>query len=138
MSINRAAYEGLGKPEGVVLLWDGEHRVIAMRPEPLTNQNAYPLRPQGPNSTEKGPWLIAGTLFTQFIGLDTSEAYRWTPTFEDGMLILDISKPGSKATSNRRRAGQQKAHSDEGSQVAESRLPCYRGHVSRWQGAKPS
>lgn len=117
MSINRAAYEGLGKPAGVVLLWDPEKRVIAMRPEPLTNQNAYPLRQQGSNN-ERGPWLVAGTLFTQFIGLDTSEAYRWTPTFEDGLLILDISKPGSKATNNRRAAGQKKATPDEESEVA--------------------
>ena len=27
MSINRASYEGLGKPEGVVLLWDPDKRV---------------------------------------------------------------------------------------------------------------
>lgn len=106
ISINRAAYEGLGKPEGVELLWDAERKAIAMRAAPLTNQNAYPVRPQGQNNTGKGPWLVAGTLFTQYIGLDTTEAFRWTPVFENGLLIIDISKPGSRASSPRRKAAQ--------------------------------
>lgn len=119
LSINRAAFEGLGKPEGVELLWDAERKAIAMRPAPLTNQNAYPVRPQGQNNAERGPWLVAGTLFTQFIGLDTSEAFRWTPTFEDGMLIIDVSKPGSRATNPRRKAAKQdEATADEDVTVA--------------------
>ncbi|PPF23507.1 hypothetical protein [Rathayibacter tritici] len=70
------------------------------------------MRAQG--STDRGPWLIAGTLFTQFIGLDTSDAYRWTPSVEDGLLVVDISKPGSKATTNRRpKAGQVPAGQSE-------------------------
>jgi len=105
-SINRAAFEGLGKPEGVELLWDADRKAIAMRPAPLSNQNSYPLRPQGAKDTERGPWLVAGTLFTQFIGLNTDEAYRWTPVFEDGMLVIDVSKPGSRATGPRRKAAE--------------------------------
>ncbi|WP_137845444.1 hypothetical protein [Microbacterium sp. 2FI] len=103
ISVNRAAFEALGKPGGVELLWDAERRAIALRPAELSNQNAYPMRTQGSHS-DKGPWLVAGTLFTQFIGLDTTEAYRWTPTLEDGLLIIDVSKPGSKASSPRGRA----------------------------------
>lgn len=102
ISINRAAFELLGKPEGVELLWDPERSVIALRPAPLTNQNAYPVRTQGAHS-DRGPWLIAGTLFTQYIKLDTTNAYRWTPGLEDGMLTIDVSKPGSKASSPRSR-----------------------------------
>jgi len=104
ISINRAAFEQLNKPEGVELLWDSDRRVIGLRPAALTNQNAYPVRPQVATNVEKGPWLIAGSLFTQFIGLDTTEAYRWTPSLEDDLLVIDISKPGSKASNNRRRA----------------------------------
>ena len=103
ISVNKAAYEALGSPEGVELLWDSERRAIALRPAELTNQNAYPMRAQASHS-DKGPWLVAGTLFTQFIGLDTSQAYRWTPTVEDGLLVVDVSKPGSKASSPRSRS----------------------------------
>jgi hypothetical protein len=103
ISVNKAAYDALGAPKGVELLWDPDRRAIALRPAQLTNQNAYPLRAQGSHS-EKGPWLVAGTLFTQFIGLDTSQAYRWTPAIEDGLLVVDISKPGNKVSSPRGRA----------------------------------
>jgi hypothetical protein len=43
-------------------------------------------------------------LFTRYIGLDTSEARRWVPTLEEGILCIDLSEPGQKVTSNRRRA----------------------------------
>ncbi len=103
ISVNKAAYDALGAPEGVELLWDPDRRAIALRPAELTNQNAYPLRAQGSHS-EKGPWLVAGTLFTQYIGLDTSQAFRWTPAVEDGLLVVDVSKPGNKVSSPRGRA----------------------------------
>ncbi|OQJ57062.1 hypothetical protein CmiCFBP2404_15805 [Clavibacter michiganensis subsp. insidiosus] len=108
MSINRAAYEAIGKPEGVELLWDPERKLIGFRPAPLTNQNAYPVRTQvtNPEKADKGPWLIAGTRFTQYIGMDTTDAYRWTPTVEDGMLMIDTSQPGAKAVSNRNKAAE--------------------------------
>lgn len=108
ISLNRAAFTLAGEPEGVELLWDAERKAIALRPTDLNNQNAYPVRPQA-NNPDRGPWLIAGTLFTQYIGLETTDAYRWTPTLEEGMLIIDTSKPGAKATSNRRRAAERAA-----------------------------
>ena len=102
ISINLAAFEMLGKPEAVELLWDGERRAIAIRAAKSTSHNAYLPRAQGKDSEEKGPWLIAGTLFTQHAGLDTSEAHRWVPTLEDGLLVVDVSQPGSKVSVNRK------------------------------------
>lgn len=122
ISINRAAYDLINRPEGVELLWDSERKAIALRPAELTNQNAYPVRPQVVSADkDKGPWLIAGTLFTQFIGLDTSEAFRWTPTAEDGCLVIDISQPGSRATSNRGRAAERAA--EQSSEAAPQSTP---------------
>lgn len=117
MSLNRAAYELLEKPDGVELLWDGDRRAIALRPSALTNQNAYPVRSQSSHA-DKGPWMVAATLFTQFIGLDTTDAYRWTPTLENGLLVIDVSKPGSKATSNRTRAAERAVAGADASMTA--------------------
>lgn len=96
LSLNRAAVSlmvGGGSdgeiPEAVELLWDSERRVIGIRPAPLTNPNAYPLRPQGQKPA--GPFLIAGTMFTKFIGIDTSEARRWVPKLEDDILVIDLN-----------------------------------------------
>ncbi|MFC3297821.1 hypothetical protein ACFOD2_16695 [Clavibacter michiganensis subsp. insidiosus] len=49
MSINRAAYEAIGKPEGVELLWDPERKLIGFRPAPLTKSERLPRRTQVPN-----------------------------------------------------------------------------------------
>lgn len=78
-------------------------RVIGLRPAHPENPNAYPARQQA-TKTGRGPALVAGTLFTQHIDLDTSVAYRWVPTVEDDILCIDISEPGKRATSNRSRA----------------------------------
>jgi hypothetical protein len=100
IALNRAAYALIGDPEAVELLWDADRKVIGLRPSEVTNPNAYPARPQSANPT-KGPILVAGTKFTQFIGMDTSRALRWVPTVEDEILCIDISKPGQVASSNR-------------------------------------
>lgn len=105
ISLNRAAYEMLGKPVGIELLWDSDRRVIGLQAAPIDSPNAYPARPQSPNS-EKGPILIAGSLFTRFIGLDTSDAYRWVPFMEGDVLCIDLTKPGQKVLSNRAKAAQ--------------------------------
>lgn len=101
ISLNRAAHAMIGSPNAVELLWDPDRRVVGIRPADENNPNAYPARPQNTKSG-KGPVLVAGTLFTQYIGLDTSQAMRWAPTEEDGVLCVDLSQPGHKATGNRR------------------------------------
>lgn len=104
ISLNRAAHQMIGEPEAVVLMWDSDRRIIGLKPAEVADPNGYPARPQAKSG--KGPVLIAGTLFTQYIGLDTSEAQRWVPTEEDDVLCIDVSEPGAKVTSNRaRRAG---------------------------------
>ncbi|WP_395659169.1 hypothetical protein [Nocardioides sp.] len=95
LSLNKTAAQMLAVdggdevPEGVELLWDADRRVIGIRSAPLTNPNAYPLRPQGQKAS--GPFLIAGTLFTKYIGIDTSEARRWVPKLENDILIVDLN-----------------------------------------------
>lgn len=103
ISLNRSAYHALGSPEAVELLWDAERKIIGFRPAELDNPNAYPARPQSTKS-DRGPVLIAGNLFTRYIGLDTAEARRWVPTMDDGILCIDLKTPGQKVTSNRSRA----------------------------------
>lgn len=115
LSLNRAAYRMIGSPEAVELLWDPERRVIALRPAPLESPDAYPARAQAGNS-DRGPILVAGSLFTRYIGIDTSHAKRWVPTLEDGLLCLDLTTAGQPVSSNRRGTGDQAgaAHADGG------------------------
>ena len=106
ISLNRAAFNLIGAPEAVELLWDEERRVIGLRAAPIDRPNAYPARPQSSKSV-RGPVLIGGSLFTRFIGLDTSEAHRWAPTVEDEILCIDLKTPGQPVHSNRTKAARQ-------------------------------
>ncbi|NYJ76505.1 hypothetical protein [Allobranchiibius huperziae] len=104
-SVNDAAYKMLGEPMMVTFLWDAEARRIAISPSDESNLNAYPARRQN-QSKGTGPVLIAGTMFAKFIGIDTTNAKRWTPSLEDGMLILDLNVEGSLVIANRNRPKQ--------------------------------
>lgn len=112
-SINDAAYKLLREPAAVTFMWDKETKRIALAPTDPNDLNAYPARRQSPNKSS-GPVLIAGTMFTRFIGLDTSTARRWTPRLEDGLLIIDLKEAGAEVISNRNRRAALDAHrSDE-------------------------
>lgn len=104
MSLNRAAHALIGSPEFVELLWDGERRLVGLRPTEADNPNAYPARPQSTTS-EKGPILIAGSLFTRHYDIPTDESRRWVVMAEDGILVVDLNKDSQKVTSNRTSRG---------------------------------
>lgn len=99
ISLNRSAYAMIDEAPAVEFLWDRDARIIGLRPAAETNPNAYPLRPQSKNAA--APLVIAGSAFTKFHKIDTTEARRYVPTVHQGVLCIDISKPGQRVTSNR-------------------------------------
>ncbi len=103
-SLNDAAQALLNFPEALQFLWDPERRAIGLRSVPIADPNAYPARRQATAAGRegRGPILVAGTLFTKFIELDTSIAKRWVPTVEDDVLIIDLNQPGQLVVANRR------------------------------------
>lgn len=105
-SLNEAAFSMIDEPEAVQFLWDEENRLIAIQAAKLTDPNAYPTRRQGPAGApqKRGIVLIAGSMFTKFIGIDTSVAKRWVPEREGDMLIVDLNKPAQTVASNRKSA----------------------------------
>jgi hypothetical protein len=104
-SINDAAYRLLKEPEAVLFLWDAERRLIGLRGTSTDVLNAYPARRLSAPKKSKatGPVLIAGTMFTKFIDLDTTQAMRWVPKLQDDMLVIDLNTPGQTVVSNRGR-----------------------------------
>ena len=112
-SLNDAAYRMIGEPEYIAFLYDADAQLIALKPTEPTDLNGYPARRQAPATKSKrasGPVLVAGSMFTRFIKMDTSEARRWTPELRDGMLIIDRKVEGALVISNRNRSKQVEAH----------------------------
>jgi hypothetical protein len=104
ISLNRAAYALMKEPAAVELLYDRDRKVVGLRPTDESTPHAYEVRVQTP-SKDTGPLLVAGTAFTNFYDIDTSVSRRWTPFVEDGILCIDLSKPGAEIVANRASRG---------------------------------
>ena len=109
-SLNDAAMKLIDEPAAVQFLWDETERLIAVRPAPPEDPDAYPAREQTANKArpggKRGATLVAGSMFSRFIGLDTSVAKRWVPKVVDGMLIIDLKEDGQVVVANRNRGTQ--------------------------------
>lgn len=108
LSVSRAVFDELGKPEAVELLWDVDRKAIALRPSDVSAPNAYGLR-ENSATKGRGPLSLAGSAFTQFIELDTTQARRWVAKFEDGMAVVDTTEPAQNIVSNRERGERRRA-----------------------------
>lgn len=93
-SFNAAARAGIGHPDAVELLYDVDERLIGFRPVDATNPRAYALRKQGRSNN----WIVGGQAFTKAFKIDTDTAMRHAATVVDGVLVVDLKRPGADAT----------------------------------------
>jgi hypothetical protein len=99
ISFNAAAYEALGRPEAIELLFDPETRIMGARPVAPSETHSYPVRPP---STKRDPgFIISGKAFTAFYDIPTDVARRRLAYLQDGILCVDLNEPGVEVTSNR-------------------------------------
>jgi hypothetical protein len=100
MTINRVAYEMLGSPEAVELLYSKKNRVIGLREVSKKEPFAFPLRPQGRKGVQPSNYLVAVQAFTKHYGLDTSVAMRYPVEMQDDILTISLER-GTVATGPR-------------------------------------
>lgn len=98
-SLNRAAFQALGSPKLVELLFNRAKRLIAFRPMDLDNGRTIPVRRQGNSDS----YMIAGLTFTKEYEIDTSVARRYTAKIQDNLLVVDLNSPSANATGPRLR-----------------------------------
>lgn len=96
-ALNHAAFSALGDPKAVRLLYDREKKLIGFRPAEISDEHAYPVR----NNSKGTSHLVSGMLFTAHYGIDTGVARRWEAKAGDGILTIDLKKPGTEVTGNR-------------------------------------
>ncbi len=102
ISINRTAFESIGSPDAVELLYDRDKCIVGLRPIDQRADNAYHVR--SPVASPSGPWVISAMAFTKFYDIDTSVSRRW-PCYMDGnVLCVNVSSPGITITSDNRRS----------------------------------
>ena len=102
-SFNRAAYELMGSPNAIELLYDRDEERIGFRPTSPDRPQAFPVRAQGKNSVTH---IVAGQSFTKHYGLDTSLARRYPVRMEDKILVLDLRGDSVEVTGPRARSSE--------------------------------
>jgi len=98
VSLNSAAYQALGEPETVELLFDRERKLMALNKVPSDTTHAYPVRPFGKGNT----FLVSGKAFMKFYGIEIGPARRWVGKPEpDGLLVVDLNEDPLEVSGNR-------------------------------------
>ncbi len=99
LSLNKAAYDALGRPEHVALLYDREERIIGLEPVTATDPDAYTCRKQQNSAS----YLVAGTAFMTFYDIAIGDTRRYSATVIDNQLLIDLKTGGQLVTAGRAR-----------------------------------
>jgi hypothetical protein len=101
LSLNTAAYEALGSPKYVELLYDRDERLIGVRKASAATPHAYSVRGVGNNEATR---VVSGKAFLSYYGIPRDVARRWIAEVQDGMLVVDLKQPGIEVSGHSSRA----------------------------------
>ncbi len=91
ISLNKAAFDALGQPDSVELLYDAESRLVGLRKVDSSIEHAYQVRAPVENHAT---WLVSGAAFVSYYEIDNSESIRRPARLEEDLLIVDLNHPG--------------------------------------------
>jgi hypothetical protein len=109
LSLNRKAYQELGEPETVELLYDEGQKIIGLRPVDPSTPHAYPVREMGRRGSN---YYVAGKAFCDFYGIETGVARRYMAhSYPGDVLGIDLREKPLKSNVKRGRmkSGEQNA-----------------------------
>jgi len=93
LSLNDAAFEELGSPKAIELLYSRADRVVGIRPVDPSEPHAYVPRTRAAKNRGHGPYLIPGIAFFNYYGIEVEQATRYAATVRDGILTFDLNNP---------------------------------------------
>jgi hypothetical protein len=91
ISLNKAAFDALGQPDSVELLYDSASRLVALRKVDGSIDHAYQVRAPVENHAT---WLVSGAAFVSYYEIDNSESIRRPARLEEDLLVIDLNHPG--------------------------------------------
>lgn len=94
LSLNEAAFNGLGRPKAVELMYSRTDRVIGIRAVDPAEPHAYVPRTAVKNQG-RGPYIISGAAFFSHFDIRVDQTTRYTVTVQDDILVIDLKKPGT-------------------------------------------
>jgi hypothetical protein len=92
MLFNRRAYEAMGSPGAVELMFDEESNMIGLRPRDIRFQNAFPFKTKSTNLKKYNYRIISASPFCKHNDIHPKSTILFTtPDLEnDGTLLLDL------------------------------------------------
>lgn len=88
-ALNKAAYDALGEPKAVILLFDKDNKAVGLKAvDPDTVRHAYSVR--GQNNSKS--YLIGAIAFCQHYDIDATQSKVFEPELVDGVLVLELDK----------------------------------------------
>ncbi len=97
ISINNTAFEGLGRPTAVELLYDPDSLAVGMRSADPDSVTAVKLRP---SKARQNANVLPGSSFVNRNGLADYAGKRYPARVVDGILVADL-KDGVKTSGGR-------------------------------------
>jgi hypothetical protein len=89
LSLNTPAFEAMGKPEEIELLYDRDENIIGMRKAAPGTPHAYPVRAVGKTGATH---VISGKGFLKYYGIERGIARRWPAEMRNGILAVDLKQ----------------------------------------------
>lgn len=86
LGLNHAAYETLGRPPAVLLLFEREGKRIGLRPTTLDVDDAFRVRKQ----VAAKSYLISAQPFLQLYGISDGTTRRLPAALHDGLLVVSL------------------------------------------------
>ena len=93
LSLNTPAFDALGRPKHVELLFDPDEKLIGFRKAASTAPHSYPVRAIGKNGASH---VISGKGFLKYYDIKRDVARRWPAEKRDDMLVVDLKQPGTE------------------------------------------
>lgn len=87
-ALNRAAYEALGKPERIELLYDREERIIGFRLDEDAQAHTYPVS----QANDSQYYTFSGHAFRNYYDLGERDTGRFRARLIDGILTVDLKE----------------------------------------------
>jgi hypothetical protein len=89
LSLNQAAYDLLGCPAAVALLYDASRRAIGLRAPPGDTAQHFRVQKQGTSTN----YLVDAVPFIRHYGIDHSQLTVFEPVqLEEGILVLPLDQ----------------------------------------------
>ena len=90
--MNDLAYDLLGRPSHIVLLYDRKEKLIGFEPGRAEQTYAFPVRNAG-GAGEASSWALSTRSFYAYYELQPEATQRFKATKQDDIVVIDLKSP---------------------------------------------